>query len=56
MQRVRNDTRARMLRETDPQLRERLHDIDDLSNRLLRLLGRRGDARRRLARCRKMPF
>ncbi len=38
VQRVRNDTRARMLRETDPQLRERLHDIDDLSNRLLRLL------------------
>ena len=38
VQRVRNDTRARMLRETDPHLRERLHDIDDLSNRLLRLL------------------
>ena len=38
VQRVRNNTRARMLRETDPQLRERLHDIDDLSNRLLRLL------------------
>src|SRR6185503_4045877 len=38
VQRVRNDTRARMLRETDPHLKERLHDIDDLSNRLLRLL------------------
>jgi phosphotransferase system enzyme I (PtsP) len=38
VQRVRNDTRARMLRQTDPWARERLHDIDDLSNRLLRLL------------------
>ena len=38
MQRVRNDTRARMLRMPDPRMRDRLHDIDDLSNRLLRLL------------------
>jgi phosphotransferase system, enzyme I, PtsP len=38
VERVRNDTRARMLRQTDPYWRERLHDIDDLSNRLLRLL------------------
>ena len=38
VQRVRNDTRARMLRQIDPHARERLHDIDDLSNRLLRLL------------------
>lgn len=38
VQRVRNDTRARMLRMPDPRLRDRLHDIDDLSNRLLRLL------------------
>jgi len=38
VQRVRNDTRARMLRQTDPHSRDRLHDIDDLSNRLLRLL------------------
>jgi phosphotransferase system enzyme I (PtsP) len=38
VQRVRNDTRARMLRKTDPHSRDRLHDIDDLSNRLLRLL------------------
>ena len=38
VQRVRNDTRARMLRLPDPRLRDRLHDIDDLSNRLLRLL------------------
>jgi phosphotransferase system enzyme I (PtsP) len=38
VERVRNDTRARMLRQVDPYARERLHDIDDLSNRLLRLL------------------
>ncbi len=31
-------TRARMARVPDPYLRERLHDLDDLSNRLLRLL------------------
>ncbi len=30
--------RARMARVPDPYLRERLHDLDDLSNRLLRLL------------------
>ena len=38
VQRVRNDTRARMMRMPDPRFRDRLHDIDDLSNRLLRLL------------------
>ncbi len=32
-------TRTRMSRVADPYLRERLHDLDDLSNRLLRLLG-----------------
>jgi phosphotransferase system enzyme I (PtsP) len=31
-------TRARMSRSADPYLRERLHDLDDLSNRLLRML------------------
>ena len=31
-------TRARMARAADPYIRERLHDLDDLSNRLLRLL------------------
>ncbi|HMQ92195.1 MAG TPA: phosphoenolpyruvate--protein phosphotransferase [Amaricoccus sp.] len=31
-------TRARMSRIADPYLRERLHDFDDLANRLLRLL------------------
>ena len=41
VERVQSDTRARMLRQVDPYLRERLHDLDDLANRLLRqLLGR----------------
>ncbi len=41
VERVQSDTRARMLRQIDPYLRERLHDLDDLANRLLRqLLGR----------------
>ena len=35
---VQNDTRARMLRITDSYLRERLHDFDDLSNRLIKQL------------------
>jgi phosphotransferase system enzyme I (PtsP) len=38
VERVQSDTRARMLRQTDPFLRERLHDLDDLANRLLRQL------------------
>jgi phosphotransferase system, enzyme I, PtsP len=36
--RVQNDNRARMQRMQDPYLRERMHDLDDLSNRLLRIL------------------
>ena len=41
VERVQSDTRARMMRQTDPYLRERLHDLDDLANRLLhRLVGR----------------
>ncbi|HHC29962.1 MAG TPA: GAF domain-containing protein, partial [Rhodobacterales bacterium] len=35
-------TRARMARVPDPYLRERLHDLDDLSNRLLRILTGQG--------------
>jgi len=35
-------TRARMKRVPDPYLRERLHDLDDLSNRLLRILTGQG--------------
>ncbi len=38
VERVQSDTRARMLRVTDPYLRERLHDLDDLANRLMRHL------------------
>ncbi|MFO8126012.1 phosphoenolpyruvate--protein phosphotransferase [Yoonia sp.] len=38
--------RARMSKATDPYLRERLHDLDDLSNKLLRILtGQGADAR-----------
>ena len=35
-------TRTRMERVPDPYLRERLHDLDDLSNRLLRILTGQG--------------
>ena len=38
VERVQSDTRARMQRQTDPYLRERLHDLDDLANRLMREL------------------
>ena len=38
VERVQSDNRARMLRMTDPYLRERLHDLDDLGNRLMRQL------------------
>jgi phosphotransferase system enzyme I (PtsP) len=39
--RVQSESRARLMRSTDPYLRERLHDLDDLTNRLLhRLVGR----------------
>jgi phosphotransferase system enzyme I (PtsP) len=41
VERVQSDNRARMMRQTDPYLRERLHDLDELANRLLhRLVGR----------------
>jgi len=42
VERVQNDTRARMLRQTDPYIRDRLHDLDDLANRLLRVLTNTG--------------
>ncbi|NQV54224.1 MAG: phosphoenolpyruvate--protein phosphotransferase [Rhodospirillales bacterium] len=35
---VRNDTRARFRMQTDPYLRERMHDFEDLANRLLKHL------------------
>src|SRR5712672_1902863 len=38
VERVQSDTRARMLRATDPYLRERLHDLEDLGHRLMRQL------------------
>ncbi|WP_342643597.1 phosphoenolpyruvate--protein phosphotransferase [Rhodoligotrophos ferricapiens] len=38
VERVHSDNRARMLRQKDPFLRERLHDLEDLANRLLRIL------------------
>src|ERR1700756_676351 len=44
VERVQSDTRARMLRATDPYLRERLHDLDDLANRLMRQLTGRDHA------------
>ena len=41
VERVQSDNRAKMMRQTDPYLRERLHDLDELANRLLhRLVGR----------------
>jgi phosphotransferase system enzyme I (PtsP) len=43
VERVQNDTRARMMRSTDPYIKDRLHDLDDLANRLLRVLT--GDGR-----------
>jgi hypothetical protein len=43
VQKVQNDTRARMREITDPYLRERLADLDDLANRLQRHLLGQGD-------------
>ncbi len=41
VERVQNDTRARMLRQRNAYIRDRLHDLDDLANRLLRELAGR---------------
>ncbi len=38
VKRVQSDVRARILRQTDPYLRDRLHDLDELSDRLLHAL------------------
>jgi phosphotransferase system, enzyme I, PtsP len=38
VERIQSDTRARMLRQSDPYLRDRLHDLDELANRLMRQL------------------
>ncbi len=41
VERVQNDTRSRMLQQADPYWRERLKDLDELSDRLLRVLSGR---------------
>jgi phosphotransferase system enzyme I (PtsP) len=38
VERVQNDARAKLQRQTDPYLRDRLHDLNDLANRLLHQL------------------
>lgn len=38
VERVRNENRARLMKAQDPIFRERLHDLEDLANRLLRHL------------------
>jgi phosphotransferase system enzyme I (PtsP) len=38
VERVRNENRARLMKAQDPYFRERLHDLEDLANRLLRHL------------------
>lgn len=43
VERVQNSTRARMLRQNDPYWRERQRDLDDLSDRLLRILAGRAN-------------
>lgn len=47
VEQVKADNRARMMQARDPYLRERLHDLDDLSHRLLRHLGGDGAGRAR---------
>lgn len=42
VQKVHEDTRVRMSQVSDPYLRERLHDLEDLTNRLLKHLVRDG--------------
>ncbi|HSF96535.1 MAG TPA: phosphoenolpyruvate--protein phosphotransferase [Thermohalobaculum sp.] len=45
VEKVQSDARIRMERVADPYLRERLHDLDDLANRLLRhMIGPEGGA------------
>lgn len=39
VERVRNEHRARLMKAADPYLRARLHDLEDLANRLIRALG-----------------
>ena len=44
VEKVQSDIRSRMERVADPYLRERLHDLDDIANRLLRYLVQPGEA------------
>ena len=45
VERVQGENRARMARQSDAYLRDRMHDLDDLANRLLRILtGQTGTA------------
>ena len=53
VEKVQSDMRARLQRQTDPYLRERLHDFDDLANRLLRVLMGKRTGRRAARRCRR---
>src|SRR6202012_5711305 len=48
VERVRSEHRARLGMARDPYLRERLHDLEDLNDRLLRHLSGDGAAERRL--------
>jgi phosphotransferase system enzyme I (PtsP) len=43
VERVQNEYRARMMHQADAYMRELLHDLDDLANRLLRILAGRAD-------------
>lgn len=45
VERVRNEHRARLMKVRDPYLRARLHDLEDLANRMLRLLSGEGMSR-----------
>jgi phosphotransferase system enzyme I (PtsP) len=47
VEQVQSGTRARMQRQTDPYLRERFHDLDDLANRLMRQLAGKDHAPRK---------
>ncbi len=48
VERVRSEHRARLGKAKDPYLRERLHDLEDLNDRLLRHLAGDGDVAREL--------
>ena len=53
VERVQSDTRARMLRATDPYLRERLHDLDELVEPADAPAARARTTRRRATGCRR---